>query len=87
MIEKSSTVNRIGQKRLELALLSLIAVVCMGLAILQYRWTGEVSRAERARLSAGLTEQVGRLTRAFDDELRQNCRAILRIWVRRFTIR
>jgi len=40
---------------------------------LQYRWTGEVSRAERARLRSGLEEQVGRLVRAFDDEIRENC--------------
>ena len=67
----------IGQNRLELALLGLIAVVCLGLSILQHRWTGEVSRAERARLRSGLEDQAGRLTRAFDDELRESCRALI----------
>jgi signal transduction histidine kinase len=70
-------VKRIRQNRLEWALLGLIAFVCLGLSILQYRWTGEFSRAERARLRSGLTEQAGRLTRAFDEELRQSCRALL----------
>ena len=66
-----------GQNRLELALLGLIAVVCAGLSLLQYRWTGDVSRAERSRLRSGLNEQVTRLTRAFDEEIRENCRALL----------
>ena len=69
--------KRISQNRLELALLGLIAVVCSGLSILQYRWTGEVSRAERARLESGLNEQVLRLARAFDDEISESCRALM----------
>ena len=72
-----SAVKRIGQNRLELALLGLIAVVCAGLSILQYRWTGELSRAERARLRSGLDEQVGHLARAFDDEIRESCAALV----------
>ncbi|MDQ6760466.1 MAG: HAMP domain-containing histidine kinase, partial [Acidobacteriota bacterium] len=39
--------------------------------------TGEVSRAERERLRSGLTEQTGRLAQAFDDELRDSCRAVI----------
>jgi signal transduction histidine kinase len=70
-------VKRIRQNRLEWALLGLIAVVCAGLSILQYRWTSEVGRAERARLSSGLNEQAGRLARAFEDELRESCRAMV----------
>lgn len=69
--------KRIGQNRLEWALLGLIALACAGLSLLQYQWTGEVSRAERARLRAALNDQAGRLIRAFDDELRENCRALL----------
>lgn len=69
--------KRIGQDRLELALLALIAVICTGLSILQYRWTGEFSRAERERLRTGLSEQASRLARAFEDDLRRNCRALV----------
>lgn len=69
--------NRIGQSRLELGLLGLIAVACVGLSALQYRWTIEVSDAERTRLRSALTEQVSRFARAFDDDLREQCRALM----------
>ncbi len=69
--------KRIGQNRLEWALLGLIALACAGLSFLQYQWTGELSRAERTRLRAALDDQAGRLIRAFDDELRENCRSLL----------
>ena len=50
-----------GQARIEWALLGVIAVVCAVLSFLQYRWTGELSRAEPALLRAGLNVQVPRL--------------------------
>ena len=65
------------QSRVELALLALIGVVCVGLSVLQYRWTGDVSRAERGRLGSGLAEQTGRLARAFQEELSENCKSLL----------
>ena len=71
-IETPVAMRGIRQNRLEWAMVGLIAAVCAALSILQYRWTGEVSRAERARLSSGLNEQMGRLARAFDDELRES---------------
>jgi signal transduction histidine kinase len=67
----------IDHTRVEWALLGVIAVSCAGLSYLQYRWTGEASRAERTALRAGLREQAQRLARAFDDELRQSCAALL----------
>jgi signal transduction histidine kinase len=70
-------VKRIGQTRIEWALLALIAVVCAILSVLQYRWTGELSKAEPALLRAGLTEQLRRLGQAYNDELRENCRMLL----------
>jgi signal transduction histidine kinase len=70
-------VKRINQSRLEWALLAVIAVVCAVLSFLQYRWTGEVSRAERSRLRSGLDEEVGRFVRAFDDDIRENCTMLL----------
>ena len=57
--------------------MGLIAVVCAGLSILQYQWTGDVSRAERARLRSGLDEQVALLVRTFDDEISDSCRALM----------
>lgn len=77
IIEAPDGVKRIGQNRLEWALLGLIALACAGLSLLRHQWTGEVSRAERTRLRSALNDQAGRLVRAFDDELRQNCRALL----------
>ena len=69
--------KRIGQARIEWALLGLIAVVCAVLSFLQYRWTGELSRAEPALLRAGLNEQVPRLAQAFNQEIRENCTMLL----------
>jgi signal transduction histidine kinase len=70
-------VKRIGQARIEWALLGVIAVVCAVLSFLQYRWTGELSRAEPALLRAGLNEQLPRLVQAFNEELRDNCTLLL----------
>ncbi|HEY3130995.1 MAG TPA: HAMP domain-containing sensor histidine kinase [Acidobacteriota bacterium] len=46
-------------------LLALLAV----LAVLQYRWTGEVSEAELQRMQASLRERISRFTQDFDSEL------------------
>ena len=70
-------VKRIGEARIEWALLVLIGVVCLGFSVLQYRWTGEVSRAERLRLRSGLDDQVHRLSRAFDNEIGESCSALV----------
>lgn len=45
------------------AILGMVGVVCT-LAVLQYRWTGEISRSEQQRLKANLTTGV----RGFDQE-------------------
>ncbi len=65
------------QNRLEWTLFGLIALGCAGLSFLQYRWIGEVSRAEGARLRASLDEQARRFSHRFNEELRENCRALL----------
>ena len=65
--------KRIGQSRMEWALLGVIAAVCAVLSFLQYRWTGELSRAEPALLRGGLNDQVRRLVQAFNDEIRESC--------------
>ena len=69
--------NRLGQTRIEWALLAVIALVCAILSFLQYRWTGELSRAEPALLRAGLNEQLRRLSQAFNNEIRENCASLL----------
>jgi signal transduction histidine kinase len=69
--------KRIEHNRIEWALLAVIALVCAVLSFLQYRWTGELSRAEPALLRAGLNQQVRRLVQAFNEELRESCAALL----------
>jgi signal transduction histidine kinase len=72
-----SFLKPIGRTRVEWALLALIAVVCAILSVFQYRWTGDLSKAEPVLLRAGLTEQLRRLGQAYNDELRENCRMLL----------
>ena len=69
--------KRIGQTRMEWALLGVIAAVCGLLSFLQYRWTGELSRAEPALLRSGLNDQLRRLAQAFNEEIRENCTPLL----------
>ncbi|MBL8209807.1 MAG: hypothetical protein JNK87_03810 [Bryobacterales bacterium] len=72
-----------GHNRLEWGLLALIGVVCVVLSLLQYRWTGEMSRGERVRLQAGLSDRAllpgGRAVR--EQGLEEASRARYRQWV------
>jgi signal transduction histidine kinase len=70
-------VKRFGQTRIEWALLAVIALVCGVLSFLQYRWTGELSRAEPVLLRAGLNEQLRRLAQAFNNDIRETCTTLL----------
>jgi hypothetical protein len=70
-------VKRIGHTRMEWTLLAVIATVCAILSFLQYRWTGELSKAEPALVRAGLTDQLRRLSHAFNSEIRENCTMLL----------
>lgn len=63
--------------RLEWAVVALLAAVCLVLSILQYRWTGELSLAERSRMRGGLENSVRRIVQNFDGELRAGCQALL----------
>ena len=47
------------------------------LTVLQYHWTGQVSRAEVTRLREALSEQAQSLVRNFDSEFAESCRALL----------
>jgi signal transduction histidine kinase len=57
--------------------LLLMTLLCAILALLQYGWTGELSRAEQARLSASLSDQLGRMSRALQREVREPMELLL----------
>jgi signal transduction histidine kinase len=48
---------------------SLLVLLCCVLAILQYRWIGEVAQAERQRLQEDLQSRLNLLRRGFDDQV------------------
>jgi signal transduction histidine kinase len=52
-------------------------VLCGALGVLQYRWIGEVSLAERERLQKSLQASLSRLSRDFNYEITAACRALL----------
>jgi signal transduction histidine kinase len=56
-------------RSLEWLFIAAMVVICGALSFLQYRWTGELARAETARLRANLGEQSLQLTRDFDAAL------------------
>ena len=57
--------------------MGVLAALCCALAVLQYRWIGEVSRAERERLLYGLQASLERLSQEFNSELNAACAAHL----------
>src|ERR1051325_1942228 len=50
-------------------LVGLLLILLPALAILQYRWIGEVSAAEREKLESSLREASSRFAADFDGEL------------------
>jgi signal transduction histidine kinase len=69
--------GRLIQTCVEWGFIALLTGVCVVLSLLQYHWTGEVSRAEAERLRAGLDEQVPQFCRAFDSALTESCNALV----------
>lgn len=63
---------------LRLGLVAVLAGILVLLAIQQYRWSLEVSRAERARIEAGLNTSVSQFRQEFYRELVQVCSAFHR---------
>jgi signal transduction histidine kinase len=61
----------------EWGFVGLMFCMCVVLSALQYKWTGQISSAETARLRATLGEGLQTLCRAFDSELTQSCRALV----------
>ena len=49
--------------------IGLLAITCVVLALLQFRWIGEVSKAERQRLHEELTSKLNLLRRGFNEEI------------------
>lgn len=54
-----------------IALVMSLAAILAVLAVLQYRWSGEVSQAERQRMQAGLVASVSQFRAQFSNELQQ----------------
>ncbi len=69
--------GRLNQTFIEWGFIALLAGVCLVLSLLQYHWTGEVSRAEAERLRTGLDEQVQQFCNAFDSALTESCNALV----------
>jgi len=61
----------------EWGFVGLMFSLCVVLSALQYKWTGQISSAETARLRATLGEGLQTLCRAFDSELTESCRALV----------
>ena len=48
---------------------AFVSLLLTGLAFLQYRWTGDLSEAERGRMRASLNERATRMARELDREI------------------
>ena len=59
------------------AFISLLAVLCGVLAVLQNRWISEFTRAEKQRLQQQLQSEVSRLSREFNDQVSRACSGLL----------
>ena len=56
---------------------ALLALLCTILAVLQYRWIGEISVAERERMKTGLDTGLQRLARDFNSDISSSINAML----------
>ncbi len=62
---------------IEWGMVLFLLVLCGILTILQYHWTGQVSRAEVTRLRDALSQQAQSLVRNFDSEFAESCHALV----------
>ncbi len=58
------------------SLIALLGVLGLVMALLQYRWTGELSRAEQDRLGDALQRSLSRLSHDLDEEILSPARAL-----------
>ncbi len=63
--------------RLHWMTVGLLALLCGVVAVLQYRWIGEISETERDRLEVALRERLAIVQRDFNDELRNAANALI----------
>jgi len=68
---------RLKQSQAEWAFVGLLAGLCAVLSVLQFHWTGQVSRAEAERLHAGINQPAKLFCVAFDAELAKSCEALV----------
>jgi len=61
----------------EWGFVALLAGFCAVLSVLQYHWTGQISRAEAEHLRTGINEQAQLFGLAFDAELTRNVTALV----------
>jgi hypothetical protein len=54
----------------------LPGVLCGVLGFLQYRWTGQIAEAERSALFEDLRARLDAFTRAFNQEISDDCYAL-----------
>jgi signal transduction histidine kinase len=59
------------------ASVGLLAILCGVLAVVQYRWVGELAVAERSRLREELQSRLSVLSRNFNEEITRACIALL----------
>jgi len=59
------------------ACVSVLVVLCGVLAVLQYRWIGEVAKAEQDRLRGELQSRLELLRRSFNDQVSTACSAFV----------
>jgi signal transduction histidine kinase len=59
------------------AFISLLALLCGVLAVLQNRWISDFSRAEKQRLQQQLQSELSHLSREFNDEVARACSGLL----------
>ena len=62
---------------IERGFVAALVGLCAILSVLQYRWTGEISRATTESLRAGFGDQVKLLGQAFDTELVNACQQLV----------
>src|ERR1035438_1635112 len=68
---------RLKQSYTEWGFVGLLAGFCAVLSVLQYHWTGQISRAEAEHLRTGINEQAQLFALAFDSELTKSCEALV----------
>ena len=59
------------------ASVTLLAILCAVLALLQYRWIGEITEAERGRLHDALQSRVAEVSHSFNEEISNSAYALV----------